>query len=101
MADLIVGLSSFNNADNLVEYISFRRKTQRALVLYSHLVQLAYLAGFDISNISKKEMSQKNKYVSLYDYDTEKLLVLAKERLKKGIIPKNWKELFVLIFKNQ
>ena len=100
MTDSIVGLEQFNSAEELIRYVDIHKETDIALILYSHLVQLAYLAGWDMSKVSKRDVSQKRNFVSLYDYETKELLDMARLRLKKNLVPENWKEMFVLSFEN-
>lgn len=94
----------FQTASELVGYMELHSDTPRALVHFCHLVELAYLAGWDISAISKKDMDEAvrdNTFVSLHHYD-ESLVGTALDRLAKRMVPENWRaELEAVIAGNE
>ncbi len=82
--------------------MELRVDTPRALTRFDHLVYLAYLAGWDISAIKKEDLEEamrENRFVSLHSYDSN-LVKNASERLKKGLIPKNWFDELDAILRN-
>lgn len=88
------GPHQFKTATELVGYMKLHSDTPRALVHFCHLVELAYLAEWDISTISKKDMDEAvrdNTFVSLHRYD-ESLVKIASENVAKKIVPENWRE---------
>lgn len=102
--EMIEGLNTFKTASDLIRYIDIHRKTPCAVVLYTHVVQFAYIAGLDLSRIPKSDLFRKNNLISLNDYSAYgvgKLLSDARKRLADNLIPDNWKELFVEFFENK
>lgn len=96
-------LHQFKSASELVGYMETHSETPRALVHFCHVVELAYLAGWDISTISKKDMEEaarKNEFMSLHHYDSS-LVKTASARVAKGLVPENWRaELETIIANN-
>jgi len=98
----IDGLSTFKTADELVGYVDLHKDTSRALISFSHLVQLAYLSGENVSAVSIEDLScEKRHFVSLHSYDVEKMIINARNRIKDGIVKEDWKEHFVAFFENK
>lgn len=66
-------------------------KTPRALVLFKHLVYLGYIAGWDITQVTRNGL--ENRWMpSLHSHHG--IVTHARENMDKGLVPKNWFELF-------
>lgn len=104
MTETIEGLNTFETADDLIWYIEIKREAPRALILYTHMIQFAYLADLDLSKIRRSELLINNNFVSIRSYNKEhieKLLLNARKRLEDNLIPDDWKDRFVAFFENK
>ncbi len=95
----IFGFDTFSDVEILIKYIESKRRKSRALVLYTHLVQLAYLSGLNLLNLSKDELFIEWNIVSLNDYKKnhiDKLIFNTRKRLENNLISDNWVDLFLI-----
>jgi len=77
----------FREAGFLIGYMEIHAGTQLALVHIKHLAQLAYLAGYDIPDLTPDKLEIKD-FRSLHDYGH--LIKEARERFNEGLISDNW-----------
>ena len=87
-------------AKKLVGYVEIHKDTPRALILINHLAQLAYIAGCGIKSIPSEQLKEGH-FVSLYDYETDSFVNLARQRIKNELIAENWDEALEAIFQEK
>ena len=89
------------NAKKLIEYLDdCRKKPGKKFVKYEYILWLRYISGGSLFLLSE-DLSFKEEKVSVKDCDVELLLRKAKERIRKGLVPKNWHKLFELTMENK
>lgn len=87
------------NAEELISFIERRIKNNQVVMISEDLARLAYLSGRDLTKNPQSILDDPRGSVKIEVFPVKEMLTLAKERLRKDLIPENWGEDFENLLK--